>query len=191
MQPEVLDDISLNYQTRTVGFVRNSLGAITVKDSVNIPLLSKELTLYNRGVRIIRIGDQASSKQFLEFFGAPLQTAIGDPSTSGSVLSDTQTYIVLSYATTSVTVLGTLYDDGTWNGQIVRIRLRAADSNFSLGTTVHIGMTRDELLMMYPFADQTNYVLTTTLDDQKYEMTFEFADDAKRTVTGVKLEMIR
>jgi len=42
---------------------------------------------------------------------------------------------------------------------------------------------------MYPFADQTDYILTTTQDEQKYVMTFVFAQDKEKQVTGVTLEL--
>ena len=50
-------------------------------------------------------------------------------------------------------------------------------------------MTRYALLMLYPFSDQTDYTLTVTQDDQDFKMTFTFADDQNRTVTGVQLDL--
>lgn len=185
MQPEVLDDISLSYQTRNVRFIRNSLDKFTIRDSVNNPLSTKDFYLYYKKEKTIRIGDRADSNQFLNLFGKPQATVFSEQFTAGSSAASQQ-IIVLTYSSASVTIKGTMYDDGSWDGQIIQIQLKSGDSDFVLGT-IFTNMTRDSLMMLYPFADQTDYILSTTLDDQSYEMTFTFADDPERTITGVKL----
>lgn len=188
LQPEVLDANSQEYQTRSVRFVRSVTGGVSIRDSVNKDLESQCLYLYHLGKKTIKIGDRADSKQFGELFGDPIMIA-RLPAADTTLNPTADKEISIYYSSATVTVLGSLYDDDTWDGRIVRIRLRTTDQDYSLGTSILAGMTRDDLLMLYPFADQTDYVLETTIDEQRYEMTFTFADDAARTITGVKLEM--
>jgi len=188
LQPKVLDAGSQDYQTRSVRFVRNGMNGVAIKDSVSKDLESQCLYLYHLGKRMIKIGDRADSKQFAELFGDPIMIA-RLPAADTTLNPSADKEISIYYSSATVTVLGNLYDNDTWDGRIVRIRLRSADQDYSLGTSIMAGMTRDELLMLYPFADQTGYVLETTIDEQRYEMAFTFADDTARTITGVKLEM--
>jgi len=189
LQPEVLDDISLSYQTRTVRFVRNSLNNISIRDSVNNPLTTKDFYLYYKGEKTIRIGDRADSNQFINLFGEPALTVFSSQFSSDASTQEPQQMIVISYGSTSVTIKGTVYKDDSWDGQIIQIRLNEPDSNFVLGKTIYAGMSRDELMLMYPFADQTDYILTTTQDEQKYVMSFVFAEDKEKQITGVTLEL--
>ena len=188
LQPEVLDDISLSLQSRTVHFIRNALSNISIRDSVTIPLSTKEFYLYFEGARTIRIGDRADSNQFLHLFGKPVSTVFTAQFGPGTTAD--QQFVMISYGSTTVTINGSMYVDGSWDGQIVQIDLHEADSSFVLGSSMYIGMTRDTLMMLYPFADQTDYLLTTTLDDLTYGMSFTFADNKERTITGISLALI-
>ena len=191
LQPEVLDDISLSYQTRTVHFIRNELNNFTIRDSVINPLSTKDFYLYYKGDRTIRIGDRADSNQFQKLFGTPDSKIRGALYSAGANSGIIQQIIILSYSSATVTIRGNFYDDeeGSWDGQIIKIQLLSPSSDFNLGTTIYNGMTRDALMLLYPFADQTDYVLSTTVDDQKYEMTFQFALDTDRTISNVQLQM--
>ena len=188
LQPEVLDDISLSLQTRTVHFIRNELNNISIKESVNNPLSTKEFYLYFEGARTIRIGDRADSNQFLHLFGKPVSACF--TAQFGPGIAADQQFIIISYGSTTVKIKGSMYVDGSWDGQIVLINLHEADNNFILGSSMYIGMTRDTLMMLYPFADQTDYLLTTTLDDLTYGMSFTFADNKERTITSISLELL-
>lgn len=190
LQPEVLDNDSLNFQSRTVRFIRNSQNRVAILDTVSTPLDSRSFYLYYNGKKAIRIGDRGDSNQFRSLFGEPVMVTLGVQTASDGNTADNEQVIVLTYSSASMTIVGNMYNDGSWDGRIIRIRLRSANQIFSLGTSITAGMTRDDLLMLYPFADQTDYTLETTVDDQKYEMTFSFSGDAERKVNGVKLEMI-
>jgi len=190
LQPEVLDDISLNYQTRNVSFVRNSLNSISIRDSVNTMLSTKDFFLYHEGIKAIHIGDRADSNQFSSLFGDPNGISFGMQFVPKTNTAADQQIIEILYPSTSVTIRGTFYDDGSWDGQIIRIRLNKSDMSYFLGTTLYVGVTRDTLLMLYPFADQTDYILSTTVDDQRYQMSFSFAEDPARTITSVTLELV-
>ena len=210
LQPEVLNEITFSNQSRFVRFVRDPHNNIAIKDSVSDPLSSKDFYLYFKDEKAIRIGDRADSKQFFDLFGDPVRISLGELATAETNAgvtgqpgaytppdattventSKSERNIVLTYSGASVTIRGNVYDDGSWDGQIIRIRLRSVNPDFYLGSSIHSGMTRDELLLAYPFADQTDYVLSTTIDDQKYEMTFSFAEDGTNTISGVKIELV-
>ena len=190
LQPEVLDDISLSYQTRNVSFVRNLLNGISIRDSVNTTLSTKDFYLYHEGIKTIHIGDRADSNQFASLFGDPRGISFGMQFVPKTNTADDQQIIEISYPSTSVTIRGTFYDDDSWDGQIIRIRLNSADMSYFLGTALYVGVIRDKLLMLYPFADQTDYILSNMVDDQRYQMSFTFDEDPSRTITSITLELV-
>lgn len=190
LQPEVLDDISLNYQTRNVSFVRNSLNSISIRDSVNTMLSTKDFYLYHEGIKSIRIGDRADSNQFISLFGEPSGISFGMQFVPQTSTASDQQIIEISYPSISVTIRGTFYVDNSWDGQIIRISLNSADMSCFLGTTLYVGVTRDTLLMLYPFADQTDYILSNMVDDQRYQMSFTFDEDPSRTITSITLQLV-
>lgn len=189
LQSEVLDDNSLSYQSQKVIFQKSDLG-IEIHDNVKTKLDTRHFYLYVDGKRTIRIGDRADANQFRELFGEPIYVGRSLPEDDSVVSELDKELFVVSYQGMSVTVKGNLYDDGSWDGKILRIRLRGQQQLYSIGTDIRTQITRDDILMLYPFADETKYVLETEIDDITYELRFLFSDDADSRVTGTVLELV-
>ncbi len=192
LQKEVLDDNSLSYRSQRVLFQRNSSLVIGIHDNVRDNLDTRHFYLCLNGERTIRIGDRADSKQFTELFGEPLY--IGQSFSKGKYqqIEDqgrSDRLFVISYNGMSVTIFGNIYDDGSWDGRIIRIRLRRDQQEFSIGTDIRTLDIRDDILMLYPFADELDYLLTTEIDDNQYELRFVFSEEDMNQVTGVILEL--
>jgi len=187
-QAEVLDNVSLTYRSQTVAFRRNASMGIEINDNIENKLNTKHFYLYADGDRTIRIGDRADANQFADLFGTPIYVGRGFSGEESAV--DTKQLFVASYNGMSVTLKGNLYDDGSWDGQIIRIRLRGTQGIYSIGTDIQTEFTRDDLLMLYPFADEAGFSLETSIDDNTYRMTFVFGSNQEKLVTGVVLELV-
>ena len=177
LQNEVLDDKSLSYHSQSVLFQRNSSLAIGIRDNVRDELDTRHFYLYLNGERTIRIGDRADSNQFNNLFGDPLYIGQSFSKVDYQQVEDqgrSEKLFVISYNGMSVTMIGNIYDDGSWDGRIIRIRLRSDRQEYSIGTDIRTLDTRDDILMLYPFADELGYVLETEIDDIQYELRFVF-----------------
>ena len=71
-----------------------------------------------------------------------------------------------------------------WAGSLTSIRL-ISSSIYSLGYNLYPGMTRAQVLMAYPFADETDYTITVNSGANEYEVTILFSEDG--TVESVKV----
>jgi len=190
IQPEVLDSALSNYSERTVIFARDTDDQIQINDSVSMLLSANEFTLYRGDEKMIRVGDRADSNQFATLFGNPILFMLPDSDRDTEEVYGSDGDIIITYSQFSVTISGTLYSDGSWDGEITRIRLFSENKEYSFGRTIDTSMSRDDLLMLYPFADLDNYIVSAIFDDQRYNMSFSFADDERKTITGVKLQLV-
>ncbi len=192
LQLKVLDDSLTEYKTRTVNFVRTNQDSISVRDNISSPLESKDFYLYFNDEKAVRLGDQAYPGYVSRILGDPKMTAFGVDFTLG--LEDDKAsnkLIYLSYPSLTMTVGGNYYDGGSWDGQIVRMIIRDSNSAFRLGERIYVGMSQDELLLLYPFADQSDYNLKTEIDDKTYSMSFVFSQDESPIVEEIRLEIVR
>ena len=189
IQPEVLDSALSNYSERTVIFARDTDDQIQINDSVSVSLSANEFTLYKGDEKMIRVGDRADSNQFTTLFGDPILFMLPESDLDTEEVYGCEGDIIITYSQFSVTINGTQYSDGSWDGEITRIRLFSENKEYSFGRTINTSMSRDDLLMLYPFADLDNYVVSAIFDDQRYNMTFSFADDERKTITSVKLQL--
>lgn len=190
IQPEVLDSALSNYSERTVVFSRDTDNQIQTNDSVSLSLSTNEFTLYKGDEKMIRVGDRADSNQFTTLFGDPILFMVPNNMDEDLEIYGQDGNLIITYAQFSVTISGTLYSDGSWDGEITRIRLFSSNKEYSFGGTINTSMSRDDLLMLYPFADIDNYIVSAVFDDQSYDMSFTFADDEQKTITGVKLQLV-
>ena len=187
-QEEVLDNESLTYRSQTVTFRRNASMGIEINDSIENKLNTKHFYLYVDGVRTIRIGDRADSNQFEDLFGTPIYVGRGFVGEESA--AEAKQLFVASYNGMSVTLKGNLYEDGSWDGQIIRIRLRGTQGIYSIGTDIQTEIMRDDLLMLYPFADEAGFTLETSMDENAYRLSFVFGSNQEKLVTGVILDLV-
>ncbi len=62
-----------------------------------------------------------------------------------------------------------------WTGTLTSIRLMSS-SAYSIGYNLFVGMTRTQILLAYPFIDESNYVFTINTGSRDYDVTFGFGD---------------
>ena len=185
-QPNFYEEGSETLTGREVRFIRKSSQVISVKDTISSPLKTQDFSLYKSGEELpIRIGEQTSDSIVQEHLGKPLVLSVGSVDETTELQS-----IVVGYPTVSLTVTGKMAEDGTWHGQIVRIRLRDNNVAFSLGANLSVGMELDSLLRLYPFADLEKYALEVSVDEKIYRMTFSIDPGDGGYVYGINLEII-
>lgn len=192
-QPNVLDENFKEYHTREVEVLRNEKEAIVVSDVMINSLAVRDYYLYFGDSRTIRIGDRANSANFVTLFGEPELTTIGIK--AGDVYDDqgelqTERMITVDYPDATITVRGLVDESGGWDGIVTRIKIRSEESRFAIGNVIHPGMTREAFMEIYPFADQTNYILSAETDGQLYELEVRFNPGNGDVVTDIRLQMV-
>lgn len=192
-QPNVLDENFKEYDSREVGVLRNGSGSIVVSDIMSNSLAARDYYLYYGDSRTIRIGDRANSANFVTLFGEPELTTIGIK--AGTVSDDkgelrTEHMITVDYPDATITVRGLIDENGGWDGIVTRIRIRSEESQFAVGNVIHPGMTREAFMEIYPFADQTDYVLSAETDGQLYELEVRFDPGNGDVVMDIRLQMV-
>ena len=186
-QQNFYDEATDSIIPREIFFIQKSPQVISVKDTISSPLKVKDFVLYKNGVEVpVRIGDQTSDAILREFMGEPFVISATEERTENE-----QQTIVVGYEALSLTIFGKLSEDGTWHGQITRIRIRDDSVNFRMGNVLFVGMELDGLLQQYPFADLENYALEVDNDGQVYRMTFSIDSSNGGYVQGINLEMVR
>jgi hypothetical protein len=192
-QPNVLDEDLKEYDSRKVEVLRNLNEGIVVSDIMSNSLAVRDYYLYFGDSRTIRIGDRANSANFVTLFGEPEMTTIG--AKAGTVYDDmgepqTERIITVDYPDATITVRGLVDSSGAWDGIVTRIRIRSEVSQFAIGNVIHPGMTREDFMEIYPFADQTNYVLSAETDGQLYELEVRFNPGNGDVVMDIRLQMV-
>jgi len=192
-QPNVLDEDLKEYDSREVEVLRNLNEGIVVSDIMSNSLAVRDYYLYFGDSRTIRIGDRANSANFVTLFGEPDMTTIG--AKAGTVYDDmgepqTERIITVDYPDATITVRGLVDSSGAWDGIVTRIRIRSEVSQFAIGNVIHPGMTREDFMEIYPFADQTNYVLSAETDGQLYELEVRFNPGNGDVVMDIRLRMV-
>lgn len=130
---------------------------IDVADDINL------IYLVRGDERLIRIGSDYSYNQLGSIIGSAPSTFSYDPETCMAIVIYSD--LVLRFD-------GVVMSDDDWTGVLTSMRL-ISSSVYSLGYNLYPGMTRTQVLMAYPSADETDY----TISINEYEVTMVFNDD--------------
>ena len=187
VQPDFFNETKNETVPRPVHFIRRTEQVISVRDTISSPLKLSDLTLFRDGVakEPIRVGNTPGNNVISQFLGEPLVVS----STPAEDDSSRQV-IVAGYPSFSLTALGSMQEDGSWWGQIIRIRIRNNSENVSLGSGLAVGMSLDNLLRQYPFADLEDYALEVTAQNITYRMTFSMDEETGGYVESINLEIV-
>ncbi|MBN1891240.1 MAG: hypothetical protein JW780_00510 [Clostridiales bacterium] len=189
-QQGVLDDELIEYEPRVVQVQRNEYGGIVVNDVLTNTLKIGDLYLYANGGRTVRIGDYSNNIQFEALFGDPVLTTISrvEQAEADDETESIPFNLTVDYPTARIRLLGNVDAIGEWEGTITQIQIGSSDQDFSIGNSIRVGMTLEEFMAHYPFADETNFILGTETDEQSYRLRIRFSQDAKETVSKIVLE---
>ncbi len=192
-QQGVLDDELLEYEPRTVTILRSDFGVIVINDVLTDTLKVRDLYLYAGNTRTVRIGDHSNSAYFESLLGDPLLTTFSriDPAGSSDTESTDPEYnLIVDYQTARINLRGTIDASGAWEGVITRIQIGSTGPDFSIGRSIRVGMTLDEFMALYPFADETGFILVTESDEQAYRLKIRLSRGAGDAVSGITLEAV-
>lgn len=189
-QKGVLDDELLNYESRSVTIRRDPSGSIVVNDVLTDTLKVRDLYLYADDNRTIRIGDYSNNAYFESLFGQPLLTTVSR-SGDGEAVDDPaepKFDLIVDYPSARIYLHGSIDSIGAWEGIVTRIHIKSGDSDFSIGKVIRVGMTLDDFMKIYPFADETDFVLSVENDEQSYRLKIRLAVGNGDKVSGIILE---
>jgi hypothetical protein len=192
-QQGVLDDELIEYEPRTVTIHRSEFGVIVIDDVLTDTLKIRDLYLYAGITRTLRIGDHSNSAYFESLLGDPLLTTFSriDPLGSSDTEATEPEYdLIVDYQTARINLRGTIDANGAWEGVITRIQIGSSGPDFSIGRSIRVGMTLDDFMTLYPFADETGFILITENDDQAYRLKIRLSRGVGDTVSGITLEAI-
>lgn len=192
-QQGVLDDELFEYVPRTVTISRSELGTIVINDVLTDTLKVRDLYLYSGNTRTIRIGDYSNSAYFESLLGDPLLTTfsrIDPPVENDDETTNPEYDLIVDYLTARINLRGTIDEKGAWEGVITRIRIGSTGPDFSIGRNVRVGMKLDDFMELYPFADETGFVLVTENDEQAYRLKILLSHGAGDTITEITLEAV-
>ena len=178
-----LDEELLKYEPRIVTVARSDFGGILIQDILTNALKIKDLYLYIGDSRTARIGDYSNNVFFESLFGDPILTTVSKvPEDGGPSDFATSEYdLIVDYPTVRINLRGTIDANGAWEGVITRIMIGSTGPDFSLGKSIRVGMTLDEFMEDYPFADETGFILSTENDDQGYRLKIRLSGGNERS----------
>ncbi len=184
IQPEVLDN-HLHAEERVVRFTSDASNNISVSDSITSELKTTELYLSYNGYRSIRIGDSATPGQVVALFGKPVSVSCGPVLKVETQYDGTEKEfrnILVRYRGFTITVYGTYESEDDWDGRYTRFRLWNT-SRATIGLALSPNSTTWDVLKLYPFADNTDYLLEVRADGEDYELKVNL-EETNETGTG-------
>ncbi|MBO4687843.1 MAG: hypothetical protein J5636_04965 [Clostridiales bacterium] len=170
LQPEVLNTQDKT-ATRSVQFRSDDNNAITVLDPIMNDLKSVDLYLYYNGLRTVRIGEHAAPSQLENLFGTPITISCG-PILETTANGDEMRNILIRYHGFVITVYGTYTNEEEWDGRYMRFRIWDS-TRARIGTEMDVDDSSWDILLRYPFADETGFVLSVESDGEDYVLTVD------------------
>gem|GEM_PF-3205467 len=147
----------------------------SIKDSIPVNPGNDDIALWKDDKEILAIGENITRDEIVAVMGEPMYEVLS---------SDEETKILLTYRGINIVVNIKEQDGDSWTGTVGSVRMY--DSNgYTFGGTVYIGMNLSELLLLYPFIDEDNWVLSFTDEDVTYSLIFEY--DENNNVTDIRL----
>jgi hypothetical protein len=150
-------------------------GVYNIYDKINAANDINLVYLVRGDERLIRAGNEYSYSQLNSVIGSVPSTFSYDPDNN---------MIIVIYSDLVLRFDDVVMTGEDWEGSLTSIHL-ISSSIYSLGYNLYPGMTRSQVLMAYPFADETGYTITVNSGANEYEVTILFSEDG--TVESVKV----
>ena len=172
--PETIASDGLLFEDHLVTFALLESGNYFIDDRItSAPDLN--LTYLVRGdERLIRIGGEYTFSQ--------LVATMGEPSTFS--YNEDEGIVIVIYSGAILRFDGVFEFAEDWTGTLSSIRLIGA-SSYSIGYNLYVGMTRSQILLAYPFADDYGYIIPVNTGAREYSV--EFGIDDEDVISYVKV----
>lgn len=162
--PETLASDGDLFEDHEVVFTAQSNGNYIIDDTITAADDVNLIYLIRGDERLIRVGAEYTLSQLNTIMGyAPSTYSYDDE--SGMVIAIYSGVLLRFDAVTM--------SEGDFTGTLTSIRL-ISNSVFSIGYNLFPGMTRSQVLMAYPFADETDYLITIDTGARCYEVELDF-----------------
>ena len=149
-------------------------GSYSIDDRISVAPDISLVYLVRGDERLVRVGNEYTHDQIASILGEP-STHTYDPTTNMMILIYPDLILRLDE------VGGT---DDAWTGTVSSVRL-ISNSVYSIGYNLFVGMTRSQILLAYPNADDQDFTLPVEGSTGTYNVTFSF--DENDIVTYIKV----
>ena len=149
-------------------------GSYSIDDRISVAPDISLVYLVRGDERLVRVGNEYTHDQIASILGEP-STHTYDPTTNMMILIYPDLILRLDE------VGGT---DDAWTGTVSSVRL-ISNSVYSIGYNLFVGMTRSQILLAYPNADNQDFTLPVEGSTGTYNVTFSF--DENDIVTYIKV----
>ncbi len=177
--PEVYFDDSGVFSNHFVEVVSVSNESYAIKDEIPFSPDVSLLSLYEESSEVVRCGRSYSSEEIMLLLGNPTNI-------SGHELSDEEVEIFGDDYTNKVIMnySGVLLlfrvnytsEEGDWEGVLQTIKV-LADNDYTVGSDLRVGMSKSELFEIFPYIENTDFVLGYNINGTTYEIVLTFDDD--------------
>ena len=163
--PETIAVDGVLFEDHMVSFSYES-GSYTIDDKISVaPDIN--LTYLVRGdERLIRVGSEYTRDQLHSIMGESSAYTY-EPDTGMMIMI--YTGVIMRFD--SVTDI-----EGNWSGYLTSIRL-ISNSAYSIGYNLFIGMSRSQIMLAYPNADDQGFTIPVDSAYGSYQVTFTFDDE--------------
>ena len=172
--PETITSDGSLFEEHYVNITLQDSGSYYIDDKISVAQDNNLAYLVRGDEKLIRVGSEYTYDQLVMTLGTP----------SAVNFNDDNNLMILIYPGVILRFDDVDYDSENWNGSLSSIRL-IGSSAYSIGYNLFVGMTRTQVLLAYPFIDDSNYVLN--LSGGLRDLGVEFGFDEYDTISFVKV----
>lgn len=172
--PETIASDGDLFEDHYVSINLQSDGNYHIDDRISVAPDLNLVYLVRGDERLIRVGNEYSLDHLVSSMGQPTATNYNED----------RNLIIVIYQGVVLRFDDVDVSSENWSGTLTSIRL-IGSSAYSIGYNLFVGMTRTQILMAYPFIDDSEYVLYLGGNAREYEVEFGFDDDD--TISFVKV----
>ena len=174
--PETVADDAASFEDHIVTLTMLNNGNYHIDDSIHVEL-DQNLTYLMRGdERLIKVGADYSYSDLVSLMGNP--SSLNADTVNGRVM--------VIYNGLVLRFDGEVASADSWTGKLTSVRI-LSNSAYTLGYYLYVGMNRTQLLVAYPFIDDSNYELSFINGTSLYDVTFTF--DESGIVNNIKISV--
>lgn len=159
--------------SRTLELIGLPDGRIRIFDILPEVINTKDLQVYFNDKYLLKLGEyddgepvRIRSSELESIIGAPV---LHDDTTCQTATNGSQR-LQLQYDGLLLSADGSCFRHSRWNGQITEIILQS--DAYRLGSGLSSGVTEEDILRLYPFINETDYVLTGFSDGGPVQVRF-------------------
>lgn len=165
--PETLAPDGNLFEDHEVVFTELSNGNYIIDDTMTASADVNLIYLIRGDERLIRVGADYTFSQLNSVMGNSPSTFTYDEDAG---------MVIAIYSGVILRFDGVTMSADDFTGTLSSIRL-ISNSAYSIGYNLFTGMTRSQVLMAYPFADETDYLFSIDTGARSYEVEIDFDDE--------------